>query len=531
MLFFASPNPLPKLFQKWFIAVLFLWLTGSAVTADTWYVAPNGVGTNPGTIGAPFATLMEAQAAASFGDTVYLRGGLYHLDSSHLTITNSPWAVVNFITNNGVSYLGYPGELPVFDFSAVAPYGYRTTAFQVSASNCVFKRFDVVGVPVVITNAGTQSECFRVNGGSHNRFEQLRMHDGHGIGFYLTEGASNLVLNCDAYNNTGVNSFSHGNIDGFGFHAGHTYSTGNVIRGCRAWNNSDDAYDLIHCYAPVVIENCWAMYSGFFTNGAATGGNANGFKSGGFGVGSSAKTPPNPVPRHVTRYCLAVGNGFAGFYANFHPDGLDFIGNTAVDNQWDYHMRCNTNNVSRTYDTPGINHYLRNNLGMLYSGTNRVTWLDTNFSDVDFNYFSLPVTVNTNDFMSLDKSLLTAPRQADGSLPYVAFAQLVSGSDLRDAGTNVGSGYVGAAPDLGAFEYGSNLPTLAIDSSGTNVILTGSNGPAGGMNYLFATTDPAASMAEWARVATNTFDLSGACVITNAKSASISQHFFRIGLP
>lgn len=531
MLYSTIPNLTSGRFHKFRPIALLLCLVAMTSHATTWFVATNGLDTNVGTSNAPFTTIMRAQSAASFGDTVYLRGGTYFLNSSHLTATNSPWAVVNYMTNNGISYIGYPGERPVFDFSAVAPYGYRTTAFQISASNCVFKNFDVVGVPIVITNTGTQSECFRVNGGSNNRFELLRMHDGHGIGFYLTEGASNLVLNCDAYNNWGVNSFSHGNIDGFGFHAGHTYSTGNVIRGCRAWHNSDDGYDLIHCYAKVVIEDCWALYSGFFTNGAPTGGNANGFKSGGFGVGGSAKTVPDPVPRHVTRFCLAVGNGYAGFYANFHPDGLDFINNTAFGNKWDYHMVCNTNNVSRTYDTPGINHWMRNNLGFIYSGTNRVTWLDTNRSDVAFNYFTLPVNVNSNDFMSLDESLLTGPRRADGSLPYIAFAQLVGSSDLVDAGTSAGFSYIGSAPDLGAFEYGSKLPKLSVAQSGQNLIITANNGPAGGTNYWIASDDLGSPPSLWTQVATNKFDLSGDCTITNGLDLGPAQRFYRVGLP
>jgi pectate lyase-like protein len=500
--------------------------------AATWYVATNGLDTNPGSSNSPFATIMRAQSAASFGDTVYLRGGTYYLNSSHLTVTNAPWAVVNYITNNGVNYIGYPGELPVFDFSAVAPYGFRTTAFQISASNCVFKSFDVVGVPVVITNAGTQSECFRVKGGSNNRFELLRMHDGHGIGFYLTEGSSNLVLNCDAWNNTGFNSFSHGNIDGFGFHPEHSYSTGNIIRGCRAWFNSDDGYDLIHCYAVVVMENCWAFYNGYFTNFTSTGGNANGFKSGGFGVGSSAKPYPIPPPRHVTRFCLAVGNRASGFHANFHPDGLDWINNTAFRNGTDYSMVCNTNTVSRTNDTPGFNHLMRNNLGFIYSGTNRITWLDTNKSDVAFNYFTLPVNVGSNDFMSLDERLLTAPRRANGDLPYIAFAQLVSSSDLMNAGTNADFAFAGAAPDLGAFEYGGEAPPLlALSRSGTNLIFTGSGGPAGGTNYLVGTTNLTSPLTEWSRVQTNGFDLTGTFVITNSIPGGTIQRFYRIGLP
>ena len=515
------------------IAVLWAFRLNNAFSATTWFVATNGVDTNPGTSNAPFATIMRAQAAASAGDTVYLRGGAYFLNTSNLSATNLPWKVVIDINKSGISYIAYPGELPVFDFSAVHPDPptNRVTAFQVSANNCVFKGFDVVGVPIVITNAGTQSECFRVNGGNMNRFELLRMHDGHGIGFYLTDGASNLVLNCDAWNNTGINGNSYGNIDGFGLHASHSTGVSNVLYGCRAWNNSDDGYDLIHCYAKAVIDHCWSFYNGYFTNGAATGGNANGFKSGGFGVGSSAKSYPVPPPRHVTRFCLSVGNGANGIYANFHPDGLDFINNTAIRNATDYNMVCNTNNVSRTNDTPGFNHYLRNNLGFIYSGTNRVTWLDTNKSDVAFNYFSLPVTVSSNDFMTFDESLLTAPRQPDGSLPYIAFAQLVSSSDLVDAGTNVGFAYVGAAPDLGVFESGSRLPTLTLASAGPNLVFTAGSGPAGGTNYLVAATDLALSQTQWSRVATNKFDLFGNCAITNAMPVNLPQQFYRVSLP
>ena len=56
-----------------------------------------------------------------------------------------------------------------------------------------------------------------------------------GIGWYLTAGQSNLVLNCDAYRNRGLDSSSLGNIDGFGAHPSSTSGTGNVFRGCRAW--------------------------------------------------------------------------------------------------------------------------------------------------------------------------------------------------------------------------------------------------------------------------------------------------------
>jgi hypothetical protein len=47
---------------------------------------------------------------------------------------------------------------------------------------------------------------------------------------------------------------------------------------------------------------------------------------------------------------------------------------------------------------------------------------------------------------------LKAARQADGSLPDITSFKLVGGSDLINAGTNVGLPFNGAAPDLGAFE-------------------------------------------------------------------------------
>ncbi|MFO1488386.1 MAG: pectate lyase [Verrucomicrobiota bacterium] len=524
----------PALVQCFLLLASVLLFSGISSRAATWYVATNGLDGNAGSIGAPFATIMRAQSAASSGDTVFLRGGNYYLDLSDISFTNNPWRVVNNISKSGISYLAYSNELPVFDFSAVLPEPptNRVTAFRVAASRCVFRGFDVVGVPIVILTNGTQSECFRVDGGSQNLFERLRMHDGHGIGFYLTDGASNLVLNCDAYNNSGVNANSHGNIDGFGFHAGHTTSVSNVIRGCRAWFNSDDGYDFINNKAAVVMENCWALYSGYFTNFTSTGGDANGFKAGGYGITRTSinLNYPTPVPRNVIRFCLAVRNRASGFYANHHPDGLDWINNTAYRNGTDYNMLCNSNNVSGTNDCPGYNHHLRNNVGHL--GSKSVSNLDSNRSDIGFNYFTLPVTVSAADFLSLDESLLTSPRDASGNLPYLAFAQLVGASELVDAGTNAGFAFAGSAPDLGAFEYGGRPPpTFSLQKSGTNLIFTSGLGPAGGTNYLLAATNAALPMSQWARIGTNQFSATGGFVITNGINAGASPRFYRLGLP
>jgi Pel9A-like, right handed beta helix region len=513
-----------------FLIIAVVSLFSPPAFSATWFVATNGLDSNLGTSNAPFATIMRAQTAASNDDTVYLRGGTYYLNNSNFTITNNPWAIVNNITKSGISYIAYPGELPVFDFSNVKPDGWRVTAFLVTASGCVFKGFDVVGVQVTIAGTHTQSENFRVAStkANFNRFEQLRMHDGMGNGWYLTDGASNLVLNCDAYNNRGLDSGSLGNTDGFGCHPAHTSGKGNMLIGCRAWFNSDDGYDCINAFAVVTFSNCWAFYSGYFTNFTSSTGDGNGFKGGGYGV--SGGSHPTPIPHHVIEHCLAVRNRASGFYANHHLDGQVWLNNTAYRNGTDYNMLCSTNNSSSAGDVPGFDQVMKNNLG--YKGGTEVANLNQSASDVSYNFFTLPVTVASDDFMSLDESLLTAPRQTNGDLPYIAFAQLVSGSDLVDAGTNAGFAFAGAAPDLGAFEYGLNPPpTLAMTRAGTNLIFAGGGGPAGGMNYLVATIDLALPAAQWSRVATNQFDLLGNYAITNSIAAGLPQRFYRVRLP
>lgn len=497
----------------------------------TWFVATNGLDSNAGTSNSPFATIMRAQTAASSGDTVYLRGGNYLLDNSSFTATNLPWAIVNNINKNGVSYIAYPGELPVFDFSQTNPGTNRETAFLVTASSCVFKGFDVVGVRVTIQTNHTQSENFRIAGGNFNRFEQLRMHDGMGNGWYLTSGASNLVINCDAYNNRGLDSGSLGNTDGFGCHPNKTNQTGNILMGCRAWFNSDDGYDCIRSYAKVTFSNCLAFDNGYFTNFANSTGDGNGIKGGGYGLNgtnSSGGTPlPVPVPRHLIEFCLAVHNRANGIYANHHVGGCDWFGNTSYRNGTDYNMICALDD--NLTDVPGYGHVMKNNLG--FNGGTEVSNLGTS-NDVTYNYFTLPVTVTSNDFVNLDESLLTAPRQSNGALPYIAFAQLTGGSDLVDAGTNIGFAFTGAAPDLGAFERGLHSPpVLAMTLLGTNLVFNMSNGWLGGGNYLLASTNLTLPVAQWTPIATNQFDLTGACVVTNDLNGQIAQTYYVISLP
>ncbi len=211
--------------------------------------------------------------------------------------------------------------------------------------------------------------------------------------------------------------------------------------------------------------------------------------------------------------------------------GTYFLKNTNITatNGTHVNMLCSTNNSSSAYDVPGFNHVLNNNLG--YKGTTEVANLDNSKCDVTFNFFTLPVTVATNDFLTLDESLLTVPRQADGSLPCVNFLRLTNTSDCINIGTNLGFPFYGAAPDLGAFESGpTNAPNPVIAKSGTNLIFTASSW-ANQTNCLLGTTNLVLAPSQWTVFATNKSDLAGNCRFTNPIPVGLASRFYRISLP
>ncbi|MGA2408177.1 MAG: SwmB domain-containing protein, partial [Bacteroidales bacterium] len=72
------------------------------------------------------------------------------------------------------------------------------------------------------------------------------------------------------------------------------------------------------------------------------------------------------------------------------------------------------------------------------------------------------LVVSAADFASIDGTELELPRKADGSLPDMNFLHLVTGSDLIDAGIDVGIPFSGKGPDLGPFETQSASTTSPV---------------------------------------------------------------------
>lgn len=440
------------MFIRVFLAVLAAAIPAAA--AD-WFVAPAGDDRSPGSREQPFATLARAQAAASPGDTVHLRGGTYRMEESMIARRDRIWAHVILLHKSGrpgkpIRYRAADGEKPVFDFSAVKPAGMRVHAFEVAGSHLHLEGISVTGVQVTATGH-TQSICFS-NTGSHNRYERLSMHDGMGIGFYLSRGKDNLILNCDAWNNHDPVSGNRrgGNVDGFGAHP-RQGDTGNVFRGCRAWFNADDGFDCISSGESVRFEECWAFHNGFSPE-FKTLADGNGFKAGGYGSTPSARLP-RTIPRHVVVRCLAVGNQSNGFYANHHPGGGDWIHNSALANRRsNYNFLCRDRRNEK--DVPGTGHRIQNNLG--FKARNEVSQLDENNCEMAGNLFGAGLA--ESDFLSVDPAALTAPRQADGSLPEIPLMRPSPAGKVIDRGVPLGLPFTGRAPDPGAYEAAGPKP-------------------------------------------------------------------------
>ncbi len=466
-------------------ALVILFAAGRSAWATDYYVATTGSDSNPGTMASPFATLQKGVNVAVAGDTVFIRAGTYPITTPANAGAGISFTKSGTSDTNRIRYWAYPGEVPVFDFTnmVISTTGY-THGFVVTGSWLHFKGLEIANVPMnTFSNNGVA-----VSNGGNCIFELLNMHHNSGNGIFIGKGnGGHLVLNCDAHDNYDATS-SQGqgqNADGFGVHY-QTAGATTIIRGCRAWWNSDDGYDLINQEFPVTVESSWAMGNGFAMYGTfnPSSGNGNGFK-----MGSSATGV-----RHLVQNNVAWKNKASGFYANHSSGGNTWYNNTSYNNGTQYNMLASPANDPNTTITltGALAHIMRNNIGFPNKNAN-MTGVDTMF-----NTWDLAITPAAADFLSIsdpsvsgtgvaiESSGALGPRQADGSMPAVDFLKLAAASRMIDKGTNVGLPFVGAAPDLGAYEFGAVTSTGGASGAGGSTGTGGRTG-AGGAGGMLGT--------------------------------------------
>jgi hypothetical protein len=404
----------------WFVRATAQLIEAGPATAN-YYVATNGSDSNNGTsTNTPFATLTKAASLANPGNLIYVRGGTYNLSAQvNLSRSGTP--------TQPIRVRAYPGESPIFNFAA-EPTGKH--GINISGNwwqLCGFEIHHASHNGVLIN-------------GSSNVVERCVIHDSGDTGLHITASgsalaSSNLVLNCDSYRN--YDPPIGGNADGFT--AKFTVGPYNVFRGCRSWNNSDDGWDFWMATNAIIVDGCITFSNGFNIFDAATNtqfnGDGNGFKMGG---------NYQPGAHHYLN-CVSFGNKANGFDQNNNTAGLTVDNCTAWKNG---SKNFNLNHDSTNAPMFGV-HLARNNLSIAGGSSDsfRSGSLLTNNS-----WQVLSPAASAADVISTDPSLILSSRREDGAPPEIPFLRPVPTGRLIDAGIDSGQPFIGAAPDLGAYE-------------------------------------------------------------------------------
>lgn len=411
----------------------------------TYFIAPDGNDeTGDGSMEHPWFNLQYAVDRAVAGDHIVCRGGTYQptmrKDGKKFTvrITTSGTAEKPIVIRS------YEDEKPVFDFVR-----------QLTEQSIGDRGILITGnywwlFGLHITHAADNGIKLE---GSHNRIERCEFSFNLDTGLQLGFGhkfsdsfpnlsandgtycAYNDVIDCDSHHNCDYDTNYGSDADGFAckMHNG----KGNRFIRCRAWHNSDDAWDLYETDFDVILAECWAWDSGKAedhlwvkdyikkSGSMSFSGNGNGIKLGGNGTGGSSKGI------HYAYNCVAfncnAGSSVKGFDCNNHKGGHVLIGCLAFDNSYDYMFESGGSDANTKF---------YNNICL---GKQEIC-----VGKDDYNAISTPMSKNgwsshlvtgidRDDFISLDEEDALMPRAIDGSLPR-RFARLASDSKMVDGG-------------------------------------------------------------------------------------------------
>ena len=268
---------------------------GGMAAMNEYWIGPNGSNSNPGTQAAPLASVAFAHLYARPGVTFWLLPGTYNIAATTTISTNGTAA-------SPINLFAAPGARPMLNYSTQAQAD-GNRGFNITADYWHMRGFEI---------RGAGDNCVAISG-SHNTIEDIITDFCQDTGIQitvsstqsgdLTRGAYNTILNCDSHDN--FDAPTGENADGID--AKLDIGPGNVFRGCRSWNNSDDGYDLFGVTQVVTIDNCWAMLNGHTAAGMkGPDADGNGFKLGG-----------NRVPAvHVVSNSFAMTNDTCGFTLN-----------------------------------------------------------------------------------------------------------------------------------------------------------------------------------------------------------------------
>jgi hypothetical protein len=416
-------------FLFFFLGIVFIGLPTGAL-AKSYYVAPNGNDSNPGTIDAPFATINKAHDndALQPGDTIYLRGGTYF--PSEQAVFRKKGNATNYI-----HIKSYPKEFPLINGKNIPEGNINST----SKPTWVFNKtaYWKIQGPIHLTNG--RGAGVEIEGSQFLEFDRIESsyngkraaRAGHGFTIYSSTNSNITFTNCDAHHNANhlwkngedqqINQYQHG--DGWRIFAGSNIK----LVGCRAWHNLDDGYDFSQADNSIEMVECWAAYSGIDDAQGSITGTPNKPMSRWEGDGIKLGYE-NDTGQHLAFRCLSWNNHCHGWTVRGGPYK---IYNSASYNNAEEAFSGIKNTSNTRQNTYGFRNRLGNGGGAInYSG----------------------ISVSKDDFISLDDTGMLGPRKSDGSLPDHNFLTPSSSGKLIDTGVHVGIPFEGSAPDIGPFE-------------------------------------------------------------------------------
>ncbi|MEV4531478.1 right-handed parallel beta-helix repeat-containing protein [Streptosporangium sp. NPDC049304] len=358
------------------------------------YVATNGDDAAPGTLSAPLKTIQRAVDLAQPGHTIILRGGTYAPSTNIQILKNgTPSQPITMRNHNGEKVI-LDGENMPYTPGAV---GSSIPRPERGAIHIEGDWWRLIGLEVIHGPYGV----FGLDT-NNNVFDRLITRDNYESGLHL-QGASgnNQIINLDAYGNRDPRKNGE-SADGLAIKEGS--GSGNVVRGARLWNNSDDGLDFWMFPSPITVESSVAWGNGFNRwNLPDYTGDGNGFKLGG--------GDPDPRADHVIRNSIAFDNAVGGFIDNGNPGLLTADRNTAWRNGGTGF------NFARSGSTLTKNLSVANatqvSLGSSSSGSG--------------NSWNLG---GTWTFTGTDPGTMTGPRAADGSIRSSTFLRPSNGADV-----------------------------------------------------------------------------------------------------
>lgn len=386
----------------------------STPIAGSIYVAPNGLDSNPGTLGSP-TTLSSAITKVAPGETIYMRGGVYTYSST----------IIIGQDNSGSSSLrknivAYGSEKPILDFYA-QPFDPAQRGLQIYGNYWKVKGLEVRG-------SGDNGIFI---GGNYNIIENVETHHNRDSGLQISRYASSLtsMSQWPSYNQI-IGVYSHDNYDpdngedADGFAAKLTIGPGNVFDNCIAAWNTDDGWDLYSKtetgpIGVVTIKNSIAYKNGQTSDGNSTANSdGNGFKLGGEKI----------AVNHIVQNSIAFQNKKHGFTYNSNPGSIQMTNNTSWSN----------GQSNFAFDTG--THQFTNNLSFAGGSSDKTSGTDILSTNVwwksNASTNAKGLIASSADFASLTPSVA---RNTDGSISLGNFLKLVGGSDLIGSGTPSGT--------------------------------------------------------------------------------------------